>query len=232
MFATINPPTVVVGLDVETKALVPNSYILSVGLAAYDIKTLRCVEFAEFVFDPNDPEQITRAIDKNTIEWWHNHQDNNPRYPTKAVFEHTWGGTLPFSTGMSKLASILRPYSKRDDVVMPMRGPDFDMPILINALQETGNRKGALYARNLDSHRTVEKVIASLELPALTEKEVIANIGEIKLHTAGFDAAVEAYDTARMYHGLHLIKELGYEKTYAYFESLASGDSISFPNTK
>ncbi|MDP4361116.1 hypothetical protein QR510_31270, partial [Escherichia coli] len=55
---TIQPtlPTLVIGADAETKSLRPDAYLLTTGLVAFDVPTLKMVGSSYMRIDPNDPK--------------------------------------------------------------------------------------------------------------------------------------------------------------------------------
>jgi len=209
----ITIPRYTVGTDVETKDVKESSYLLSIGEVLFDNWTLKVIGVFHVTFNPNDPEQAHRTVSDRTMDWWMNRSDPSV-FPTQAAYDFTWSGTMGFKQGMDLYAKNLFQMPKDGAVVRAMRGPDFDFPILKSCLRDTQNYRAPLYASPLDSHRTVERVLESLDIPPLTENEITSfwRGGQPIPHVAVYDAGLEGYETARMYHILHLIKTIGYDK--------------------
>lgn len=209
----VNIPKYTIGTDIETKDVAETAYILSIGVVIFNNYTLSVVGSLRVDFDPDDPEQSERTVSENTMEWWGNaHGDGCNRYPSLIAHSIAFGGKTKFNDGMSQYAKFLAQLPKDGKHVTPMRGPDFDYPILKHALRQTGNYKAPLYASPLDSHRTVERILEALDVPKINDSEVKRYWkGPPMPHVAIYDGALEGYETARMYHILYLIKTIGYD---------------------
>lgn len=214
---SINIPRWTLGLDVETKDVIAPAYLLAIGGVLIDNYTLKAHSTLNVTLNPNDPEQAHRTTADFTIKWWETRGDM--RYPSQEAYDQTWGGTLSFSEGMGLFDKFMRTLPKDGEMVIPMRGPDFDYPILKDACRNLGLRT-PLYGRPLDSHRTVERVCMALEMPPISESEwaVVYKGRPFTPHIAVDDAAHEAYETARMYHFLHKVCELGHREAIEYME--------------
>lgn len=206
-------PRYTLGLDVETKDTAETSYLLAIGCVLFDNYSLKFVSSFRVGFDANDPEQEDRTESESTIEWWESHQGNGGKaYPSDIAYDLAWGGTTKFSSGMDAFVKYMKALPRDGYTVMPMKGPDFDYPILRNALKY-GGFDYRIHATPLDSSRTIERIYAALELPPIREEELrVFWKGPVQLpHVAVFDAGFEGYEAARMYYGLHLIKTIGYD---------------------
>jgi len=212
-------PRYTLGLDIETKDVVPSSYILAIGAVLYDNHTLKVIATWRIDFDPNDPEQGNRTVCERTVDWWNTRKPGNA-FPSQQAYDLTWNGTTKFKDGMQQFAKYMNENPRNGVTVVPMRGPDFDYVILRDALKDAGINY-RMPARNLDSHRTVERVISALGIPPASENEVQRwwKGPEPLHHVAVFDAAWEGYETARMYHILHCFRLLGYDGTMEMVKS-------------
>lgn len=213
-------PRFTVGTDIETKDTVASAYILSIASVMFDNYTLKPVSILNVTFNPNDPEQGNRTSSDRTLDWW---AGNDASSPCKLAHELTWNGTLGFRAGMEEVDKYFRslPYGK---FTMPMKGPDFDYVIIKHALRELGMYRTPLHATPLDSVRTVERLSQGLELPPISDLELKRFWkSDTKLpHTAVYDAAIEGYETARLYHCVHLIKTVGYQAMMAELDKWAT----------
>lgn len=225
-------PRYTLGIDIETKDTRATAYILAIGCVLFDNYTLKKINILDLGFLPDDPEQAHRTESKSTIEWWHT-RSNNPRFPTQEAYDRAWGGKLSYSEGMRIFDQFIRELPGKYEVVLPMRGPDFDAVILQNATQDL-NLRTPIPARMLDSHRTVERVVTALGLPSISEAEAcrFKMGGEPLLHWAVYDASIEGYETARMYYALHSIRANGYDLTAAAFEGWSIEESDAQDLTK
>ena len=216
----VSIPRYTLGIDIETKNVTANSYILAIGAVLFDNYTLKTQACLNLEFDPNDPEQANRTEANFTLDWWHT-RGEEPKFPSQAAYDRTWSGTLKFLAGMELFDKFMRQLPRDGDIVLPMRGPDFDYVILKDALRDAGIYRTPMYARALDSHRTIERVLEALEIPPVSEAEHKNMVwkGEPIPHVAIYDAAIEGYETARMYHLLHCIKTIGYDETIARIKS-------------
>jgi hypothetical protein len=221
----ITIPRYTVGADIETKDTEASAYLLSVGAVMFDNYTLKPVSVLNVTFDPEDPEQASRTSSPQTLDWWAGRGEG---HPTQLAHDMTWHGRTTFNEGMKQVDSYFRslPYGK---FAMPMKGPDFDYVILRHALRQLGMYRTPLHARPLDSSRTVERVNHGLEIPPISDIEIqrFWNYPERIPHVAVYDAGYEGYETARMYHCLHLIKTIGYDGMLKEVEKWTSvSDSI------
>lgn len=215
-------PRYTLGLDVETKDTAETSYLLAIGAVLYDNYALKFITSFRIAFDPNDPEQEDRTESESTITWWQSHMgEGDDRTPSDIAYDLAWGGTTKFSVGMEAFVKFMRQLPKDGEIAIPMKGPDFDYPILRNALLYAGNDY-RIHARPLDSSRTVERVCHSLELPVIKDEELrIFWKGPKRMpHVAVWDAGYEGYEAARMYYALHLIKTVGYDETIIILNAL------------
>lgn len=207
-------PKYTLGIDIETKNVTADSYILAIGAVLKNNYTLKTIACLNLEFDANDPEQANRTESDFTIRWW-NTRGEEPKFPSQAAYDRTWTGTITFLQGMELFDKFMRQLPRDGDIVLPMRGPDFDYVILKDALRDAGISRTPMYARALDSHRTIERVLEALEIPPISqaEHEQMVWKKEPLPHVAIYDAAIEGYETARMYHLLHCIKTIGYDAT-------------------
>lgn len=195
-------PTVVTAADLETAALRPDAYILTCALSTIKIATLEFMLHTYVRFDPNDKD--AEAIfykDPKTIGYWHG-RDNPDYAPSERARLEAFGGTTPIMEGLPKLVNHLESF-KNMGQVLTSRGPDFDMPIIRNALQQCNLYQGPFMKVSLfDSDRTAERLAKCLgwEINEDVERErwIVGDFNEE--HMAPYDAAKEAYTTARAYH--------------------------------
>ncbi len=207
-------PRYTLGIDIETKNVTADSYILAIGGVLYDNYTLKCISVLNITFDPFDEQQQNRTESDFTIKWWMT-RGEEPKFPSQEAYDRTWSGTTKFYQGMELFDKFMRQMPRDGAIVLPMRGPDFDYVILKDALRDADIQRTPMYARALDSHRTIERVIESLDIPTVneTEHKRLWRGPRPLHHVAVYDAAYEGYETARMYHLLHCIRVIGYKET-------------------
>lgn len=228
---TIQPtlPTLVIGADAETKSLRPDAYLLTTGLVAFDVPTLKMVGSSYMRIDPNDPK--AKAVfheDPQTVGWWEG--KGEPEYaPSREAYTEAWGGTTPMPEALWAMRKWLDEITGKHNFVITMRGPDFDSPIFMNAFAQCDVPPGKFRKFSaLDSDRTAERLALAFGFePDLTVEQVYWTRGKPAFeHHALWDAAKEAYTTARIYHLALITREYGYERAKACHEELKTGEYI------
>lgn len=220
-------PVIVHGFDAETKALRPDAYILSMGMATFDIATLTLLGCSYVAVDPNDPEanEIFHT-DPGTLEWWEG--KGNPDYaPSPEARKAAFSGTTKMPDALRIMVNYVEQFKKFDSVIVS-RGPEFDIPIVCNALVRCNQYQGLFrrFSAN-DSDRTVERLMLAmgLEMDQDTEQHNwLRSGGEWVEHHPGFDSARSAYRTARAYHLAHIAKNHGFEQMLVAHKALRAGN--------
>lgn len=203
-------PKLVHGFDVETQSLKPTAYILSGSIQTFDIQQLKRVDGIYGTIDPNDPDARCFDVDPSTVDWWHGKGD--PQYaPSVTSRTEAYSGTTPMPQVLKTWTEYLDKYKSEESVIVT-RGPEFDIPIMMNALKECGVYMGLFRRFTMnDSDRTMERVLSMLGLNGdLHLEESRWMNGEVfDAHNPKHDAALSAYRTARVYHMCNLIHEYG-----------------------
>lgn len=192
------------GLDIETKGTKINCKILSVSVSLFEVATMRPVgQFNEFCH-PNDETQRNRTEDTRTLDWWAN-PAWDPNGPTAECRAITFGGKRTLFDVLSDLETWLRSFDVTfDQLVMSCKGPDFDFVILDDAIKMFNMRHFRLYARQMDSTRTIERFQTILNMPAVSKEllDKLSPYGKHIPHTSICDANLEGWEAARMFHVL------------------------------
>lgn len=223
-------PVLVAGVDVETKALRPDAYILSAAACVFDVYSLTCIAATYLGIDPND-EEANRVFytDPSTLDWWEG--KGNPDYaPSPEARKAAFDGTMKIDAALKMLVDFLEPLRKKHEMVLSSRGPEFDIPIIVNGLVQCNLYQGIFrkFSAN-DSDRTVERLSLAfgLEMDEDTESHNWLKAGkEWVEHHPGFDSARTAYRTARFYHLAAIAKRWGFEVMLQAHEHLKRGDYI------
>lgn len=220
-------PEVIVGADVETKSTQPNAYMLSFACIVFDVRTLTQLANIYRTIDPNDENMVEPYFhtDEGTLKWWRG--DVDPQYaPDPAAYKEAFSGTTKLPDALRDIIEFLEPIRKKHKHVISTRGPEFDIPIIRNALRQCDQYEGIFrrFANN-DSDRTAERVLTALgmEIEYVNEKHHWCNQHEWVEHMPAFDAARTAYRTARMYHLLYLIRHYGSDVAYKANEEMRRG---------
>lgn len=221
-------PSLVAGVDVETKALRPDAYMLSIAATVFDIYSLSCVGATYLGIDPNDPEaDKVFYTDPGTLDWWDG--KGNPDYaPAPAAREAAFSGNLKIDAALRLLVDFLEPLRKKHEMVLSSRGPEFDIPIIVNGLVQCNLYQGIFrkFSAN-DSDRTIERISLAfgLEMDEETESHNWLKSGkEWVEHHPGFDSARTAYRTARFYHLGMIAKRWGFDVMLQAHEHIKRGD--------
>lgn len=219
-------PAVVHGFDLECKALTPDAYILSMGGCTFEVASLSLLGAAYAAIDPNDPEadKVFRT-DPGTIAWWNGEGD--PAYaPSPEAKAAAFGGTLNIKDGLRVIVNYFDQYKKFDSVLVT-RGPEFDMPIVCNALVTCDMYQGIFRRFSAcESDRTVERLMLAfgLDMDQDTESHNWLRKAQWVEHNPQFDSARSAYRTARAYHLAHIAKNFGFEKMLQAHNALKAGN--------
>lgn len=204
-------PKYVGSIDIETKGVDANAFILSIGAAMFETSTLRLMDRVEYIIDPSDASQRNRSVSHRTMQWWAM-AGKGPQYPTMEARNITWGGTSNLPHALKMLDEFVGGFvTDRGSARIAMKGPDFDFVILRNALDENGWGRASITPSMLDSARTVENLRRALQLPRPDCSHLADRTPYKKLieHTALSDALTEGYEAAFMYQRLgQLSKEL------------------------
>lgn len=110
-------------IDIETLGKTPDSVILSIGAAFFDLETGKVGEtFYQPIFEDSQP---FRSVSRSTIDWW-NEQSDEAR---KVFFDEN---RKPLVDALLSL----RKFMKTKNNVVWAQGPQFDIMILENAFDE------------------------------------------------------------------------------------------------
>lgn len=221
----ITLPAVVTGFDLETLALRPDAYILTAALSTIDIISLEFLLHTYVKFSPTDPvAKDVFYVDSDTEAYWKGMA--NPDYaPSKRAQIEAFSGTELLPEGLPKLVNHVEQFKNKGQVIVS-RGPDFDMPIIRNALQQCDCYQGAFMKVSMfDSDRTAERLAAAagFEINEEVEKRNWVYGGYDDPHMAPHDAAKEAYTTARAYHLMMVGKQHGWDKAVIANQLLREG---------
>lgn len=194
-------PYYVGGVDIETKGVDANTFILSIGAAMFETKSLRLLDRIEYIMDPNDKAQRNRTTTMRTMRWWAQ-AGKGPEFPSLEARNVNWAGTHTLPYALSKLEEFLNSFSTNGiGPILTMKGPDFDSVILRNAYDENGWSRIAMTPSRLDSSRTAERYRKAAQIPRLDVSHLADKLprGKVIEHTAVSDAAIEGYENAFMY---------------------------------
>lgn len=221
-------PTVVVGTDLETLALRPDAYILTLANVAFDVPTMKMIGSCYHKIDPNDAKaKEIFYIDPQTVGYWEGKGD--PEYaPSEKARIEAFSGTTPLPEALWAAKKWL------DDLgnvkmVITMRGPDFDAPILMNAFAQCDIPPGKYRKFSiLDSDRTAERIAYAFGLEPNWHAEAHhwTRGKEAYEHNANFDAAKEAYSTTRIYHLALVARTYGFERMLEAHREMCTGEYI------
>ncbi|MGL5223057.1 MAG: 3'-5' exoribonuclease domain-containing protein [Shewanella sp.] len=223
----IRLPNIIIGADVESKSMRADAYILSIGLTAWDVATMRLIGAFYDTIDPND--EIAKGIfheDPATMAWWAGMSDTPEFCPSEEARIEAFSGTRKMPEVLWDARNFLEKF-KGQQVGITMRGPDFDSPIIMNAMSQC-NVPTSLFRRfsALESDRTAERIMHAFDLAPDYEAESCnwTRGKNAYSHHAGFDSAREAYTTARIYHLAMILRKFGWERMIEAHHALRSGD--------
>lgn len=219
-------PVIIHAFDCETKALRPNAYILSMGGSTFDVATLTMLGCTYVAVDPNDPEaDKIFETDSGTVAWWNG--EGNPDYaPTPEAKKAAWEGTTKIDVALKIVVEYFEGFKKFDSVLVS-RGPEFDMPIVCNALVACNQFQGIFRKFSAcESDRTVERLMLAfgIDMDEAVEGHNWLKKGEWVEHHPSFDSARSAYRTARAYHLAHIAKNFGFDKMLLAHNALRAGN--------
>lgn len=225
--APVRIPNVVIGVDVETKSLRSDAYPIALGMAAWDVATLRLIGAFYQTIDPND-EKAKGVFheDPGTMAWWRGEGDNPDYAPSPEAFKEAFSGTMKMPEVLWAGYKFLEGF-KKQQVTLTMRGPDFDAPVLMNAYAQCDVPTSLLRRFSmLDSDRTAERLAHAFGLEPNYEAESHnwTRGKEAYLHHAGYDAAREGYITARIYHLALIAKRNGFERMVEAHHQMCTGE--------
>jgi len=220
-------PSIVVGCVAKTKSVRPDAYILSLGLAAYDIATLRLIGASYNTIDPNDPQaEAIFHTDPQTIGWWEGKEED--RSPPEAARIEAFSGTTKMPEALWNAKKFLDSLGQHE-VVLTMKGPEFHAPIILNAFAQCDVPQGKFRkSTNYDSDRTAERFAAAFGLTANMDAEEHnwTRGKDAVAHHAGFDAAREGYLTARLYHLALVARRHGFPRMLEAHEQMRTGEYV------
>ena len=202
-------PQYVGGIDIETKGVEASAFILSIGAAVFETRSLRLMDRIEYTIDPSDKNQRNRSVSNGTMMWWAN-AGKGDRYPSLEAKEITWGGNSNLPYALKMLDEFINGFvTDRGRPFFAMKGPDFDYNILRNAYSENGWGRIALLPSMLDSARTSERYRRAAQIPRLDTSHLADKLPRKKIieHTALSDAVIEGYENAFMYRLLQRVGE-------------------------
>ncbi|AWN08821.1 putative endodeoxyribonuclease [Salmonella phage SPAsTU] len=222
-------PSVVVGTDLETLALRSDAFILTMANVAFDVPTMKMIGSCYQKVDPNDEKaKEVFYIDPKTVGYWEG-KDNPDYAPCEEARKEAYSGTTPLPEALWAMKKFL------DDLgdvkmVITCRGPEFDHPILMNAFAQCNVHPGKYRKFSiLDSDRTIERLAAAFGLEPNWEIEAPnwTHGKEAYEHNANFDAAKEAYSTARLYHLALVARTYGFERMLDAHREMCTGEYIA-----
>lgn len=225
--APVRIPNIVIGVDGETKSMRSDAYLIALGMAAWDVATLRLIGAFYQTIDPNDEK--AKAIfheDPGTMAWWRGEGDNPAYAPSPEAYKEAFSGTLKMPEVLWAGYKFLEGF-RNQQCTLAMRGPDFDHPILMNAYAQCDVPTSLLRRFSmLDSDRTAERIMAALGMEPCYEAESYnwTRGKEAYLHHTGYDAAREGYVTARMYHLALIGKRHGFERMLEAHHQICTGE--------
>lgn len=206
-------PEVVIGADVETKSVKPDAYVVSMALNAFDVETLKHIGCCYGTIDPNDENAKCFHEDAGTMSWWRGEGD--PNYaPSREAFKEAFSGKDKLPDVLKRMVDFAEPLRRKHKVSVATRGPEFDIPIIRNALSECGLYEGIFrnFSAN-DSDRTAERVLSllNMDIDHAAEEWIWVKKNEWVEHMPAFDSALSAYRTARCFHLCGLVGKYGSE---------------------
>ncbi|QVW28731.1 putative exoribonuclease [Erwinia phage pEa_SNUABM_8] len=227
--APVRVPQIVIGVDGETKSMRSDAYLISLGMAAWDVTTLRLIGAFYQTIDPNDEK--AKAIfheDPSTLAWWRGEGDNPDYAPCPEAYKEAFSGTMKMPEVLWSAYKFLEGFKAPNrNVTLTMRGPDFDHPILMNAFAQCDVPTSLLRRFSmLDSDRTAERIASAMGLEPNYDAESHnwTRGKEAYLHHAGYDAAREGYITARIYHLALVAKRHGFERMLEAHHQICTGE--------
>lgn len=124
-------------LDMETLALVPRSYILSIAIdTIYTDDEFKQLDRGNIKVYLSKEGQTYRTIDSRTVKWW---EDNTRKMEEEAFIlynDFNYPERDKFELGLGKIYSYLSDIASYnfDSHYLLSKGSDFDIPILVDAL--------------------------------------------------------------------------------------------------
>ena len=202
-------PYYVGGIDIETKGVDADAFILSIGAAMFETRSLRLLDRIEYIMKPDDPAQKKRTSSPGTLKWW-GMAGRGPGYPSLEARDICWNGTSTLPYALEKLEEFMASFTnEHGGALVTMKGPDFDFNILRNAYSENGWKRVTMRPSLLDSARTTERLRIAAGIPRLDISHLADKLprGKIIEHTAVCDAAIEGYESAFMYQLMHRVRK-------------------------
>lgn len=226
--AKVAIPECVIGFDCETKDTLPTAYPLSFAAVVFDIARLAKTHQWSGAIDPNDPKMQPPYFteSKSTLDWWWGKLEYSQ--PDECARKAAWSGTAKLPDVLKEMIDGLEfiRHSKRPYVITT-RGPEFDIPIVTNCLNQCDIFRGVFNRFSLnDSDRTAERMLAALGMEMDISTESVHWQGDkmYVAHMPEYDAGMSAYRTARAYHLLKIIREHGSDKAYEINDLMRSLD--------
>lgn len=138
-----------VQVDIETKSIDKNSFIISIGAVAFDDdgflsdyeKTNPEAFYGQVPWD--DPTQSDRAVDQGTLEWWSNQREALQILQSPNDQQRMW-----LYPGIRELLEAFAAFVKMHKTAggrLICKGVDFDVAILSQAMRRYGVEEGWKY---------------------------------------------------------------------------------------
>ena len=224
----MNRPTVCIGVRLATLAIAPDARILAVGLAAWDIGSMRFINNYFGVVDVHDPETKEMFYtDPGTLDWWDGCLPTSPSAEAKRA---CFSGGRTMREVLREAADFIEGLAQYERVIVS-KPPAFDLPILTNAYGHLNMFRGMLSKPSLvDSGHTAERGLATLGFGELDPREEpqFCLGQEFISHHPRFEANRLTYFTARYYHLLNIIRKKGYDEALAAHKQMLTGEYAGY----
>lgn len=195
-------PKYVSGLDIETGGAGADAYIASLSIATWRVSDLAYVGHFDYLIGFEDPMQKGRSFEPRVMDWWKGLGDGAP---DKRAYEILCNARGNLMDGLQGLDNYLYRMNRENNLklgehVLVCKGPDFD-PVIIQHARHQLNVKFYMPARMLDSARTMERMAACLQMPAVNRQALakLSPYGEVIEHVSICDAQLEGFEAARLY---------------------------------
>lgn len=224
----MNKPTVCIGVRLATLAIAPDARILAVGLAAWDIGTLRFINSYFGVVDVHDPETKDMFYtDPSTLDWW---EGSHPSSPSTEAKRACFSGGITLREVLKQATDFIEGLAQYERVIVG-KPPAFDLPILTNAYGHLNLYRGLLAKPSMvDSGHTAERGLETLgfgEVDAREEAQYCLGQPFVQHHPR-CESAKLTYFTARYYHLLNIIRKKGYDEALAAHKQMLTGEYAGY----
>lgn len=221
-------PSICIGIRLATLAIAPDARPLAIGIAAWDIATMRYIDSYFSPIDFHDEESKDMCyVDNSTLDWW---EGRMPNSPSKEAYRACWSGGQTMRAVMERTTEFVEKLSEFERVLVS-KPPAFDMPILTNVYGHLGLWRGMFSKPSaVDSCHMAERGLATLGFGEMGEREAQHySFGQTFVqHHPKFESAKIAYTTARYYHLLNIIRTKGYDEAKAAHEAMQTGEYHGF----